>query len=127
MSLQNLQFPNSVFPLTLPTSTILQIGERMVHNEEMYAQPPSMTVTPLSAIAEAFEELAKQINDGDEKNEPAQKQQQLQQQLRLDKLCQACSSVSVLFNCLGLVFKFAELEYVSKVMFPFDSASLYGV
>ncbi|KAI4386465.1 hypothetical protein MLD38_004396 [Melastoma candidum] len=29
--------------------------------------------------------------------------------------CEACSLVSVLFSCLGLAFKFAELEYVAKL------------
>ncbi|XP_050374450.1 ACD11 homolog protein isoform X3 [Argentina anserina] len=59
---------------------------------------------PLSSIVEAFEKLAKildsQEQDGD---------------LQLDTFCQACSLVSILFSCLGLAFKFAEMEYVSKV------------
>ncbi|XVE53313.1 hypothetical protein DITRI_Ditri02bG0194100 [Diplodiscus trichospermus] len=62
------------------------------------------TETPLSAIAQAFEELSEflrcQTND---------------EKLRLDTLCDACSLVSVLFSCLGLAFKFAEMEYVAKV------------
>ncbi|KAK9903805.1 hypothetical protein M0R45_000915 [Rubus argutus] len=33
----------------------------------------------------------------------------------LDTFCEACSLVSILFSCLGLAFKFAEMEYVSKV------------
>ncbi|EXB90907.1 hypothetical protein L484_012001 [Morus notabilis] len=64
--------------------------------------------TPLSAIAEAFEEVEKLIN--------LQKINGAQQfQLRLDTLCEACSPISILFRCLGLAFKFAELEYVSKI------------
>lgn len=35
--------------------------------------------------------------------------------LRLDAFCSACTHVSVLFGCLGFAFKFAEMEYVSKV------------
>lgn len=65
---------------------------------------------PLSAIAEAFEELSKSLN---ENNNNAQA-------IRLDTFCDAASLVSVLFRCLGLAFKFAELEYVAKVSFlPF--------
>ncbi|KAG7013031.1 ACD11-like protein, partial [Cucurbita argyrosperma subsp. argyrosperma] len=62
--------------------------------------------TPLSAIAESFEGLAKLVCSFKEDSS---------QQLRLDVLCDACSLVSVLFSSLGLAFKFAELEYVSKV------------
>lgn len=60
---------------------------------------------PLSAIAEAFEELAKKVNE--RKNE--------QQHIRLDIFCETASLVSILFRCLGLAFKFAEMEYVAKV------------
>jgi hypothetical protein len=77
-------------------------------------------VTPLSAIADAFEELAKLLNSRkDESKEEAR--------LRLDTFCDACSWVSVLFGCLGLAFKFAESEYVSKVVFlyPFIFSSLW--
>uniref|UniRef100_A0A7N0TCS9 Glycolipid transfer protein domain-containing protein n=1 Tax=Kalanchoe fedtschenkoi TaxID=63787 RepID=A0A7N0TCS9_KALFE len=58
------------------------------------------SLAPLSDIAEAFEELALLAASGD---------------LHLSTFCHACSHVSVLFGCLGLAFKFAELEYVSKV------------
>ncbi|MFQ6637540.1 hypothetical protein Gotur_014271 [Gossypium turneri] len=60
-----------------------------------------VTKTPLSTIAQAFEELS-QCGTKDEG-------------LPLDKFCDACSLVSVLFNSLGLAFKFAEMEYVAKV------------
>ena len=63
--------------------------------------------TPLTAIAESFEGLAKLVKSL--KNSS--------QELRLDTLCDACSLVSILFSSLGLAFKFAELEYVSKVIF----------
>lgn len=65
----------------------------------------SMT-TPLSAMAEAFEELI-EISKANQKGS--------EEEMRLDTFCDACSFVSVLFGCLGLAFKFAELEYVSKV------------
>uniref|UniRef100_A0A0A0KWE8 Glycolipid transfer protein domain-containing protein n=1 Tax=Cucumis sativus TaxID=3659 RepID=A0A0A0KWE8_CUCSA len=61
--------------------------------------------TPLTAIAESFEGLAKLVKSL--KNSS--------QELRLDTLCDACSLVSILFSSLGLAFKFAELEYVSKI------------
>ncbi|KAK7280494.1 hypothetical protein RJT34_25558 [Clitoria ternatea] len=64
----------------------------------------SPTASPLSAIAEAFEELSKTLKDN--KNG---------QEIRLDTFCQAASLVSILFRCLGLAFKFAELEYVAKL------------
>ncbi|XP_021299887.1 ACD11 homolog protein [Herrania umbratica] len=62
------------------------------------------TKTPLSAIVEAFEELSEFLEC-----------QMKDEELRLDKFCDACSLVSVLFSCLGLAFKFAEMEYVAKV------------
>ncbi|XP_028768228.1 ACD11 homolog protein-like [Neltuma alba] len=86
----------------------------------MYAQPPStMAVTPLSAIAEAFEDLSKLVT-GAENNGNTK-----QQELRLDKFCHACSHVSVLFHSLGLVFKFAELEYISKLQALRDASKTY--
>lgn len=68
------------------------------------------TVTPLSAIADAFEHLAKLLKSQKEGSKE-------EARLRLDTFCDACSWVSVLFGCLGLAFKFAESEYVSKVVF----------
>lgn len=58
--------------------------------------------TPLTAVAEAFEQLARFIQSSD-------------RNLRLSTFGKACSLVSVLFGCLGFAFKFAELEYVAKV------------
>ncbi|KAF3431847.1 hypothetical protein FNV43_RR26583 [Rhamnella rubrinervis] len=63
--------------------------------------------TPLSAIADAFEELAKFLKNN--------KVNGSQEEMRLGKFCDACSLISILFSCLGIAFKFAELEYVSKV------------
>ncbi|KAM3306016.1 ACD11 protein isoform X2 [Capsicum chacoense] len=59
------------------------------------------TGTPLSAIAEAFEELSSNRGHSND--------------LMLKPFCDACSHVSILFSSLGIAFKFAELEYVSKV------------
>ena len=73
--------------------------------------PDSAVAMPLSAIAEAFEDLVKRLKES-AKNGTTQRQH-----LRLDVFCDACSLVSVLFNCLGFAFKFAELEYVAKVLF----------
>ncbi|ESQ28408.1 hypothetical protein EUTSA_v10019106mg [Eutrema salsugineum] len=70
--------------------------------------------TPLSVITEAFEDLAdflkprrnKRCDENDDESIDG---------LRLDAFCSACTHVSVLFGCLGFAFKFAEMEYVSKV------------
>lgn len=74
--------------------------------------------TPLSIITEAFEDLADLLkprcaigDDDDDGGESADG-------LRLDAFCSACTHVSVLFNCLGFAFKFAEMEYLSKVTKP---------
>lgn len=72
------------------------------------AMAESTSTPPLTSIVEAFEELAKFLQT---------QQQQQQQRLSLDTFCQASSLVSILFSCLGLAFKFAEMEYVSKVPF----------
>ncbi|KAL9997705.1 putative glycolipid transfer protein [Helianthus debilis subsp. tardiflorus] len=61
--------------------------------------------TPLSAIAQAFEEISDLINKGGDDVVD----------LRLKPFCEACSKVSVLFSCLGIAFKFAEMEYTAKV------------
>ncbi|KAB1218620.1 hypothetical protein CJ030_MR3G026500 [Morella rubra] len=70
------------------------------------------TMTPLSAVAEAFEEMAKLLKSRKE-----------DQQLRLDTFCEACSLVSVFFGCLGLAFKFAESEYLSKIQHSLKEAA----
>ncbi|KAF7808897.1 ACD11-like protein [Senna tora] len=63
---------------------------------------------PLSAMADAFEELARMIKSRKNGSTGEEK-------LRLDTFCEACFLSSVLFNCLGLAFKFAEQEYVAKL------------
>ncbi|XP_047941513.1 ACD11 homolog protein-like [Salvia hispanica] len=61
-------------------------------------------LTPLSAVADAFEDLCATVNAGSFDGD-----------LDLKSFCDACSLVSVLFTCLGTAFKFAELEYGAKV------------
>ncbi|XP_010044270.1 ACD11 homolog protein-like isoform X1 [Eucalyptus grandis] len=68
--------------------------------------------TPLSGIADAFEKLAGSLS-GDRAG------------LQLDALCDACAPVSVLFGCLGIAFKFAEMEFVSKVSNLVEASKKY--
>ncbi|VVA94497.1 unnamed protein product [Arabis nemorensis] len=79
----------------------------------MFEEDDARLNTPLLVITEAFEDLADLLKPpckqrcylGDESVDG----------LRLDAFCNACTHVSVLFGCLGFAFKFAEMEYVSKV------------
>ncbi|KAF3321651.1 glycolipid transfer protein [Carex littledalei] len=57
---------------------------------------------PLRKIAAAFDPLADVANSGGAAMEVA-------------PFSRACAHVSVLFGCLGIAFKFAEKDYVSKV------------
>ncbi|XVF03414.1 hypothetical protein REPUB_Repub04eG0259300 [Reevesia pubescens] len=75
------------------------------NNSQTKMTMTTKTKTPLSAIAEAFEELSRFLEC----------QMKDEEELRLDTFCDACSLVSVLFSTLGLAFKFAEMEYVAKV------------
>ncbi|KAK9936906.1 hypothetical protein M0R45_013726 [Rubus argutus] len=59
-------------------------------------------VKPLRKIAEAFKELELAVNSQTAEVEVA-------------SFSQACSLVSPLFGCLGIAFKFAEMDYVAKV------------
>ncbi|KAL6517152.1 hypothetical protein OROHE_017858 [Orobanche hederae] len=59
----------------------------------------------LTLMADAFKELADAINQPD--GEDAH--------LGLGSFSRACSLVSPLFRCLGIAFRFAELDYVAKV------------
>ncbi|GFP86736.1 hypothetical protein PHJA_000817400 [Phtheirospermum japonicum] len=72
-------------------------------------------LTPLSAVADAFEELSAVL-----------KAKGFNCDLDLKAFCDACSLVSILFGCLGIAFKFAELEYVSKVNDLADASENYG-
>lgn len=60
--------------------------------------------SPLSAMANSFEELSAIVGGGAGND------------LRLKAFCDACCDVSILFGCLGIAFKFAEMEYTGKVM-----------
>lgn len=64
------------------------------------------TRTSLSSIADAFEEISDLIIAGRNGDFAV---------LKLKPFCDACSFVSVLFGSLGIAFKFAEMEYTSKV------------
>ncbi|XP_020095323.1 accelerated cell death 11-like [Ananas comosus] len=59
---------------------------------------------PLRGIAEAFEGLAETARA----KAPSSA-------MEVAPFARACAHVSVLFGCLGIAFKFAEMDYVSKV------------
>lgn len=71
--------------------------------------------TALSNMADAFEELSGLI-----------KEQGFDFDLSVKPFCHACSYVSVLFGCLGFAFRFAELEYTSKVRGLEGASETYG-
>lgn len=58
---------------------------------------------PLQLIAIAFSDLAADVKEEKEANLP------------VASFASASSRVSILFGCLGIAFKFAERDYVSKV------------
>lgn len=78
--------------------------------EEVSMDGATSPTQPLTSIVEAFEKLAKILDSRQEEGD-----------LNLDTFCKACSLVSILFSCLGLAFKFAEMEYVSKVFYNFQT------
>ncbi|KAL5761434.1 hypothetical protein ACOSP7_017698 [Xanthoceras sorbifolium] len=80
--------------------------------------PQTTKMCPLSAVVGAFEKLADLLNS--RSNGDCYKAE-----LRLDSFCDACSLVSVMFSYLGLAFKFAELEYVSKVQDLLEASESY--
>ncbi|CAN4081996.1 unnamed protein product [Withania somnifera] len=61
---------------------------------------------PLRKMAKAFKELAYTLNS-QTLDEAAQ--------MEVASFSHACTLVSPLFRCLGIAFKFAELDYVAKV------------
>jgi hypothetical protein len=68
------------------------------------------TEKPLKKIAEAFKELEATIKSQT-------------QEVEVAPFSHACSLVSPLFGCLGIAFKFAEMDYVAKVNHSFLSIS----
>ncbi|MFS8028582.1 putative glycolipid transfer protein [Helianthus anomalus] len=84
---------------------ISSVGIRRMKSQED-GQKVDRAQTPLSSIALAFEEISDLIKKGDG-NDPLV-------DLPLKPFCEACSLVSVLFGCLGIAFKFAEMEYTAK-------------
>ncbi|OAY31562.1 accelerated cell death 11 isoform X1 [Manihot esculenta] len=69
------------------------------------------TEKPLRKISEAFKELAATVNSQSAIVEVA-------------SFSRACSLVSPLFGCLGIAFKFAEMDYVAKVRDLADASKL---
>lgn len=61
----------------------------------------------LRLIAGAFKDLASAVADSQKA------------EVEVAPFSQACSLVSPLFGCLGVAFKFAERDYVAKVMCRF--------
>ncbi|XP_050208748.1 accelerated cell death 11 [Mercurialis annua] len=70
----------------------------------------SGTEKPLRKISEAFKELAVTLNSSS-----AETTSSSSVDLAVAPFSHACSLVSPLFGCLGIAFKFAELDYVAKV------------
>ncbi|XP_071724946.1 accelerated cell death 11 [Rutidosis leptorrhynchoides] len=60
---------------------------------------------PLRKMADAFKELSNTLNNNTQPNK----------ELAVAPFSHACSLVSPLFGCLGIAFKFAEMDYVAKV------------
>lgn len=67
---------------------------------------------PLKSIADAFERLAKTVDNDDD-------------DLRLKAFTDACALVSVLFDSLGIAFRFAEIEYCAKVRNLAEASKTY--
>ncbi|KAI8568443.1 hypothetical protein RHMOL_Rhmol02G0199700 [Rhododendron molle] len=67
---------------------------------------------PLRKISEAFIGLANTVKNNSNSQTPDQEDAV---QLETAPFSHACSLVSPLFGCLGIAFKFAEIDYVAKV------------
>lgn len=61
---------------------------------------------PLRKISVAFRDLAATVNSSETVD------------VEVAPFSRACSLVSPLFGCLGIAFKFAEMDYVAKVLPP---------
>jgi len=65
---------------------------------------------PLRKISESFKELEATVNS------------QTPDDIDVASFSRACSLISPLFGCLGIAFKFAEMDYVAKVkLLGFDA------
>ncbi|KAK1374579.1 GLTP domain-containing protein [Heracleum sosnowskyi] len=73
--------------------------------------------TSLAKIAGSFEELSETLESSLDSDSDYD--------LRLKPFCEACTLVSVLFGCLGIAFKFAEMEYTAKVRGLTEAAGKY--
>ncbi|XP_028248250.1 accelerated cell death 11-like isoform X2 [Glycine soja] len=62
----------------------------------------------LRKIAEAFKDLANVVTDSQSA------------EVKVSPFSHACSLVSPLFGCLGVAFKFAEMDYVAKSLIELD-------
>ncbi|KVH97635.1 Glycolipid transfer protein domain-containing protein, partial [Cynara cardunculus var. scolymus] len=91
-------------------------SRKMNNDDDDYKD--AATGTPLSTIAQAFEEISDLIKKGNDKG--------ISVDLYLKPFCEACSLVSVLFGCLGIAFKFAEMEYTAKVRDLLDASKHFG-
>ncbi|WOH12096.1 hypothetical protein DCAR_0831595 [Daucus carota subsp. sativus] len=69
---------------------------------------------PLRKIAEAFKSLSNSINKDDDTNNTTSETLD-SCTMELAPFSNACSLVSPLFRCLGIAFRFAEMDYVAKV------------
>lgn len=100
------------------------LHRRKHHHQHQHQQTPIATTMngederviakPLPYIADAFEELSKFLQN-----------KTSEEDLHLVPFTDACSLVSVLFNCLGIAFKFAEMEYIAKVRGLVEASKTY--
>lgn len=81
--------------------------------------------TPLSSVAEAFEELSEFVRSQTRNGKRTDGNKNDKVELELETFLGACSLVSVLFSSLGLAFKFAECEYVAKVGSLLEASKKY--
>ncbi|KAL0463599.1 UNVERIFIED_CONTAM: ACD11protein [Sesamum latifolium] len=90
-------------------------SSRISRDEEYDFEDATSKLTPLSVVADAFEELSAVV-----------KANGFDYDLDLKTFCDACSLVSDLFGCLGKAFIFAELDYRSKVSDLAEASESYG-
>ena len=83
------------------TTTTTNTNTTAMDEEDTFEE--AGTGTPLSGIAEAFEEFSAPVVKSDAYD------------LGLKSFCDAYPLVSVLFRCLDIAFKFSEMEYCTKV------------